>query len=305
LSVAVSPVHEGYLKNTHNLGEEIDMATTTLPATTSPTSPEHIRFERASGNIGAWVHGITLSGEKPGPAREALLHALHEYGVLFFQFEHAVSAEQFSAFGEMFGELEAGYRISSLEDRPKQAGDGVMDSDRVPMKQYRTNQWHADGTLFECPPQAAMLTPVELPAAGGDTMWANMYAAWEDLSDHYQHLLEGLEVLHSAKRLPWLNSDATAVHPAVIRDPITGRKMLFVNANYSERFLGMSDWESETLMQMLFQHVNTPEFHVRLKWELGRIAVWEERATQHRGVADFTGSRKMRRLTFIGDRPSA
>ncbi len=273
--------------------------------TATTVSIEDIRFERASGNIGAWVHGVSLNGKRTAHIGETLRRALHEHGVLFFQFDHIVSAEEFAAFGEMFGTLEAGYRISSLEDRPKQAGDGVMDSDRVPMKQYQTNQWHADGTLFELPPQSAMLTPVQLPVVGGDTIWASMYAAWEDLSAHYQHLLEGLEALHSAKRLPWLKSDATAIHPAVIRDSVTGRKMLFVNANYTERFLGMSERESESLLQMLFQHVNTPEFHVRLKWETGRIAVWEERVTQHRGVADFTGSRQMRRLTFVGDRPVA
>ncbi|MFT3964962.1 MAG: TauD/TfdA family dioxygenase [Sphingobium sp.] len=264
---------------------------------------EDIRFERATGTIGAWVQGIPLTGGRSPQLVKAFQEGLHEHGVLFFQYDHVLSAEEFAAFGEWVGELEDGYRISSLEDKPK--GDGVMDSDRVPMKQYNTNQWHSDGTLFERPPQAAMLTPVELPPAGGDTMWGSMYAAWDDLSSHYQQLLEGLEVLHSAKRLPWLKSEATAVHPAVIRDPITGRKILFVNANYSERFLGMSDWESENLLQMLFQHVNTPEYHVRLKWQPGCIAVWEERVTQHRGVADFTGTRKMRRLTFIGDRPAS
>lgn len=276
-----------------------------MPPATITASNEDIRFERASGALGAWVRGVSLGGESSPHVSETLQRALHEHGVLFFRFDHAVSAEEFASFGKIFGTLEAGYRISSLEDRPKPADEGVMDSDRVPMKQYQTNQWHADGTLFECPPQAAMLTPVQLPEAGGDTMWASMYAAWEDLSDHYQHLLEGLEALHSAKRLPWLKSDATAIHPAVIRDRVTGRKMLFVNANYTERFLGMSDRESETLLQMLFQHVNTPEFHVRLRWDIGCIAVWEERVTQHRGVADFTGTRKMRRLTFIGDRPAA
>ena len=178
-----------------------------------------------------------------------------------------------------------------------------MDSEKVPMKQFQTNKWHGDGTLFECPPQAAMLTCVEAPPAGGDTMWASMYAAWDDLSSYTQRLLEEVEVLNSARRLPWLKSDATAVHPAVITDPITGKKALFVNENYSERILGMSEHESESLLQTLFRHVNTPEFHVRHRWKPGRIAVWEERVTQHRGVADFTGPRKMRRLTFIGDRP--
>ncbi len=90
----------------------------------------------------------------------------------------------------------------------------------------------------------------------------------------------------------------------MIRDPVTGRKMLFVNSNYTERFLGMKDSESDALLRMLFEHVNTPEFHVRLRWRPGVVAVWEERVTQHRGVADVVGPRKLRRLTFTGDRPT-
>jgi taurine dioxygenase len=259
-----------------------------------------IRFERVTGTIGAMVHGVELGGTKEVATAEALTRALHEFGVLFFQFDHLVSATEFLAFAELFGEVEQTYRLTLNKGEAP-----YIDSDLAPMKDVRINVWHSDGTPFECPPQAAMLTPVELPEAGGDTMWASMYAAWESLSSHFQRLLDGLEVLHSTVRLPFLRETRTAVHPAVIRDRFTGRKMLFVNANYSERILGMSDRESEALLQMLFEHVNTPEFHVRLRWRPGVIAVWEERVTQHRGVADFVGPRKLRRLTFRGDRPSA
>lgn len=272
------------------------MATATL---------QQISLERVSGALGARVHGVELGGPRAPDTGAVLQRALHEHGVLFFEFDHAVSAAEFHEFGEMFGTIEDGYRLSALEDKPAAGEDAVMDSDRVPMKKFQTNRWHSDGTLFECPPQAAMLTAVQLPDVGGDTMWASMYAAWDDLSSYYQRLLESVEVLHSAKRQPYLNATETMVHPAVIRDPITGKKMLFVNSNYSERILGMSERESETLLQMLFEHVNTPEFHVRLRWQIGTIAVWEERVTQHRGVADFKGTRKMRRLTFIGDQPAA
>jgi taurine dioxygenase len=274
------------------------MATATL---------QDISFERTTGTIGAIVRGVGLDERRSPETAELLQRALHEHGVLFFEYDHVVGKDEFHDFGEMFGELEEGYRISAGKGKePDNPEDPVMDNDKVPMKDFNTNRWHSDGTLFECPPQAAMLTAVEVPEAGGDTMWASMYAAWEDLSSFNQRLLEGLEVLHSARRLPWLTIDATAVHPAVIRDQVTGRKALFVNANYSDRIIGMSERESETLLQMLFDHVNTPEFHVRLRWRPGIIAVWEERVTQHRGVADFKkGPRKMRRLTFVGDRPVA
>ena len=184
-------------------------------------------------------------------------------------------------------------------------GAQYIDSDVTPMKDVRINCWRTDGTALDRPPQAAMLTPAELPEVGGDTMWASMYAAYEALSSERQRLLDGLEVLHSTVRVPFLKQTMSAVHPAVIRDAVTGRKALFVNSNWSERFVGMGDDESEALLRMLFEHVNTPEFHVRLRWRLGLVAVWEERVTQHRGVADFTGPRKLRRITFAGDRPAA
>jgi taurine dioxygenase len=255
-----------------------------------------LRFERVTGTIGALVHGCELV--QTTSLTDTLRCALHEYGVLFFEFGHVISAAEFVGFAQLFGEPEERYKLTLERDHAP-----YIDSDLVPMKEFRVNFWHSDGTALEYPPQSAMLTPVALPETGGDTMWASMYAAWEGLSSHYQNLLDGLEALHSTARLPFLRETSTAVHPAVIRDSVTGRRMLFVNSNYTERFLGMSDKESEALLRMLFEHVNTPEFHVRLRWRPGVIAVWEERVTQHRGVADFVGPRKLRRLTFAGDRP--
>lgn len=259
-----------------------------------------IRFERVTGTIGAIVHGVSL--DERGPAVAQMLdRALHEHGVLFFEYPEVVSAEQMVGFSELFGELEGPYRLTM-----KNGGSpaGYIDAKIAPLKESRITYFHTDGTPLENPPQAAMLTPAELPEVGGGTMWASMYAAWEDLSSFNQRLLDELDVVHNTKRLPFLKETPETVHPAVIRDKVTGKKALFVNANYSDRVVGMSERESNALLQMLYDHINTPEFHVRVRWRLGTIAVWEERVTQHRGVADFTGPRKLRRLTFKGDRPS-
>jgi taurine dioxygenase len=258
-----------------------------------------ITFEPATGLVGAWVHGVGLDERDPKVA-DLLNRKLHEHGVLYFQFEDYLTAEEFKGFAPLFGEIEDAYRMTM-----KEPGESpYIDSDKVPMKDVRINYFHTDGTALDTPPQAAILTPVELPPAGGDTMFASMYAAWDALSSHYQRMIEGLEVFHSTRRLPFLNPVPGAVHPAVIRDPVTGRKMLFVNANYSDSVVGMSERESEELLQFLFAHINTPEFHVRNRWRPGMVTVWEERVVQHRGVADFTGPRKLRRLTFQGTRPS-
>jgi taurine dioxygenase len=265
---------------------------------TTTAAREDVRFERVTGTVGALVGGVQLAGPHPASTVDTVRRGLHHHGVLFFEFDHTLSKEEFLGFASLFGEPEERYRLASRNAE-------YMDADLVPMKDVRVNFWHSDGTLFECPPQAAMLTPVEVPETGGDTMWASMYAAWEDLSSHYQRLLQSVEALHSAVRLPFLTDTPTAVHPAVIRDPVTNRQLLFVNSNYTERILGMSDRESDSLLAMLFEHINTPEFHIRLRWRPGVVAVWEERVTQHRGVADVVGPRKLRRLTFPGDRPAA
>jgi taurine dioxygenase len=257
-----------------------------------------VYFERVTGTVGAIVHGVGLGERSPAVAGK-LNRALHEHGVLFFEFDDLVTESQFAGFSELFGELEGKYRLSI-----KSGTAGYHDAEVTPLRASRITYFHSDGTPFEEPPQAAMLTPVELPEVGGGTMWASMYAAWEDLSSYNQRLLDELDVVHSTKRLPFLRETPETIHPAVIRDKVTGKKALFVNANYSERIVGMSERESNSLLQMLFEHINTPEFHVRVRWRLGTVAVWEERVTQHRGVDDFTGPRKLRRLTFKGDRPS-
>jgi taurine dioxygenase len=146
---------------------------------------DDIRFERVTTAVGAVVHGVELGPVYSATTEERVRWGLHEFGVLFFEFDHLIDADEFFAFSKLFGEPEQGYRLST---RGGKSG-AVLDSDLAPMKEVRINCWHSDGTCFECPPQMAMLTPVELPEVGGDTMWASMYAAWEGLSSHHQRLL--------------------------------------------------------------------------------------------------------------------
>ena len=266
---------------------------------------DRIAYTPASGAIGMHVTGVALDTPAGGEVGTALQQALHEHGVLFFDFGRVLSREEYEAFAALFGDLEDGYRLNTAKVLEFEvAADPIMDSQRVPMKEFGINKWHSDGTLFEQPPQAAILNCVEAPDAGGETMWASAYAAYEELSGPLQRMLEELDVLHSSRRLEWMKSDATAIHPAVIRDPLTRRKALFVNSNYTDRILGMSERESETILQMLFEHLNTPDFHVTHRWQPGHVAVWEQRVTQHRGVTGFKGPRKLRRLTYLGDKPA-
>lgn len=277
---------------------------------TATDSSAKVRFEKTTPTIGARVHGVALDEQPTPQLMQVLREGLHEHGVLFFEFgDQPIDEERQRGFGRLFGELEPVYGFSSKqkEEQEKAKGEaaGCIDAVYQPLKQYRTNMWHTDGTPFECPPQAAILSAVIPPDLGGGTMWANMYAAYEDLSSHYQNLLDGLEVLHSTMRTPFVKERAQSTHPAIIRDPVTGKKALYVNSIYSEQFVGMSESESDSLLRFLFEHANTPEFHVHLTWKTGTTAVWEERVTQHRAIDSFIGTRRLRRVTIKGDKPSA
>lgn len=259
-----------------------------------------IEFEKVTPVVGARVSGISIDQDYDQAIAQKLQSALHEYGVLFFDFGKAVTEAEQRKFGDLLGKVEPGYGLST----GKNSG-GLIDAALQPLTEYRTNIWHSDGTCFEAPPQGALLAAVEPPQLGGGTMFASMAAAYESLSSHFQRLLDELEVLHSTLRTPFVREKSQAVHPAVIRDPITGKKLLFVNPTYSEKFLGMSERESDSLMHLLAEHVNQPEIHCTMNWKVGAMAVWENRVTQHRSIDCFSGERKLRRVTLLGDKPVA
>lgn len=259
---------------------------------------ETIEFQRANGAIGAWVTGVELGKEGSAEQAKTLRRGLADYGALFFDFGRIPTGEEFTQFARNFGEVEARYG-QKVADQPKENEVPHIDSAKVPMKEYHQNWWHQDGAPLDNPPLAALLTPLELPPVGGGTMFSCMHAAWDGLSPRFQQMLDGLEALHNNARVGFLEP-REHVWPVVLTNPITGRKSLYVNSIYTQRILGLADKESETVLRFLFDHVNTPEFHVRLEWKLGYVAVWHQQITQHRGVADFTGPRKLKRLTIAG-----
>jgi taurine dioxygenase len=187
---------------------------------------------------------------------------------------------------------------------------GKIDTDKEATVRLGTSLWHTDGTPEPCPPRAALLGAVTLPPSGGDTMWADMVAAYEALSVPFRHFLDTLQAVHDTS-LPAGRSGepelygkgSQTVHPVIIDDPATGRRMLYVNAHYTTHIVGLSPKESDVLLRMLFGHINSPEFHIRWHWQVGDIAIWEERLTQHRVVANFDGDRVLRRAAIKGDRP--
>jgi taurine dioxygenase len=284
------------------------------PVKSTPSQASTVRIEPMGGCVGALIHGLDLDAVDEA-ASATLKQALHEHGVLFYRHSapNNVTDKQFMRLAEAFGEIFVyPYRLKDYPVEDERLN--FVDMDSRQSKGSRTSVWHTDGTPEERPPQAALLNPVVLPPRGGDTMWASMYAAYDSLSSHYQRFLDGLQAEHTTANAVRQMGDgidkdmfgkgSTCVHPVVITDPVTNRRMLFVNANYTERIVGLTPAESQSVLQMLFNHINTPEFHVRWQWQVNDIGIWEERVTQHRAVADYDGRRVLRRVTLQGSRPA-
>jgi taurine dioxygenase len=262
-----------------------------------------------TNGFGARISGLDF-GRLDAALGEALNQALNRHAVLFYRPgpENPVSNEQFVELAATMGEV-IRYPYRRGENYPDERL-GKIDTDARAINRFGTSLWHTDGTSEECPPQAALLSPEVLPAQGGDTMWADMVAAYNALSPSIRRLVDGLEALHTTE-IPARRSGEPEVygegsefiHPVVLTDPASGRRMLYVNEHYTQRIIGLSEAESASLLRMLYNHTNTPEFHLRWQWQLHDIVIWEERLTQHRAVADFAGPRVLRRAAIKGARP--
>jgi taurine dioxygenase len=178
--------------------------------------------------------------------------------------------------------------------------------------------WHSDTTYLNIPPMGSILLAREMPPYGGDTLWANQYAAYDALSDGLKKMLDGLQCLQISTK-PDANKtredrlkesakadkkDHAVWHPAVRTHPETGRKALFVNLAHTARFEGWTEEESAPLLHYLYQHQVKPEFTCRFQWRPGSIAFWDNRCTQHYPINDYHGyKRRMHRITLAGDVP--
>lgn len=249
---------------------------------------------RMSGSLGAEIRGIELAAIDPAGA-QVVHDLLMEHLVLFFPDQH-LTPDEHIAFGRHFGELESHPNLKFESERPeffelkaKNGKGGVAD------------EWHSDITFEPHPSKFAILHMVKCPEVGGDTMWANAYKAYEELSAPLQELCEGLTALHDAS--PHLVPDKMHIHPVVRRHPETGRKSLFVNEHFTRRIVELSDEESTMLLAHLTQWVHKPRFTMRYRWRPGTIAMWDNRCTQHHVLNDFEGERVIQRVTVMGDDP--
>jgi len=249
-----------------------------------------------SGSLGAEIRGIDVKQAGPADA-EAILAAIAEHLVLFFPDQHP-TPDQHIAFGRLFGKLEGHPNLALDKERPEffelraESGAGAV-----------ADEWHSDLTCQAEPSVYAILHMRTCPPVGGDTLWANMYKAYDALSQPLKDLCEGLSALHDAS--PHYTPERKAIHPVVRVHPVTGRKSLFVNEHFTRRIVELSHEESDVLLAYLVHHATRDRFTVRYRWTEGTIAMWDNRCTQHHVLNDFEGERVIQRVTVMGDRPEA
>jgi taurine dioxygenase len=260
--------------------------------------------------IGAIVEGVDLSKSLTLKLKEEINEALLEWKVLFFK-NQKITPEQQIAFAQNFGELE----VHPFYKAPENRSDKVIQFDRNKNQKGYENIWHSDVSFREQPAKAAVLRLIDVPPVGGDTLWADMGVAYDNLPEDVKARIDQLKALHdftpafshlmSAEELLEKQEQFPAVeHPVVRTHPETGSKLLFVNPAFTTGIIGLEEAESEELLRYLFRQTHIPEYQVRFHWEADTVAFWDNRATQHYAVSDyFPYNRKAERVTISGDRP--
>jgi taurine dioxygenase len=269
-----------------------------------------------TGNFGAEIFDVDLSKPVSEELHREINQALLNHGVIFFR-DQDITPAQHITFGRLFGELDIHPFIPNLEGYPEIIALGGQPG---PSKYSRNaNVWHTDLTYSQDPPLASILRGIEIPESGGDTMFADLCAAYDGLSAKMQTLLEDVVAVHSItqtktlaelssieelKALQWsMDKVPPAEHPVVCTHPESGRKILYINQNFTAYLKDMHEHESTALLDMLNKHINLPEYQCRFRWRTNSIAMWDNRRTQHYAISDYTQVRRMHRVTVCGSRP--
>lgn len=267
----------------------------------------NVRFERLTTACGAEVFGVDLREEQPQEVIDTLRSGLLEHLVLFFRDQEITPQDQIR-FCEYFGPV----KISEFQppsDDPAQRVPGITVIDQGEQKYPFTDTWHTDHTFTPETPLATCLHSIVVPSVGGDTCFANMYDAYDALSPAMQEFLSGLTALHTSENQ--LKVDGVirpavlpqAEHPVIVVHPETGRKVIFVNINYTQRILELKEEESALVLKFLFEHVKQPQLQCRFKWTANAVTIWDNRALQHCAVYDYTERRLMHRSLVAGGQP--
>lgn len=270
-----------------------------------PQPYETITVTPLTPNIGAEVTGIDLAQPLSDQQYEEVHRAWMNHLVLFFR-DQTLTIEQHKAFGRRFGDLHI-HPMTALPGHPE-----VIEIKADEKTTYvQGERWHADVTCAEKPPAGSILYMHKIPEnGGGDTLFSNMYLAYDTLSEPIKALIGSLTAIHDGEDAYRVrqNIQATsyprAEHPIVRTHPVTGRKALFVNRGYTMRIPQLGACESKALLEMLFDHAEQDFMKCRFKWRNGSIAFWDNRCTLHQAISDYhPHSRYAQRVTLAGDKP--
>ena len=263
--------------------------------------------------IGAEIRGIDLSKPLSDNELVTVRQALLDHLVLFFR-DQDISVDEQKVFGSQFGDL----HVHPARDRNGLAGHPEIlyinngpDTSRI-----NGDEWHSDVSCDPEPPMGSILRLIDIPpSGGGDTLFANMYAAYNALSEPIKALLSELSALHDggpnyidrAKRAGIYKPDKVFPaneHPVIRTHPETGRKSIFVNKIFTQSIVGLSREESRAILDLLFQHIAKPDFQCRFKWEKNSVAFWDNRCALHHAMWDYYPEvRRGYRVTIKGDKP--
>ena len=280
----------------------------------APDLASPLQVTPVTGRIGAEVHGVTLSDTMTDDVLSAIKAALVRHKVLFFREQHQLDDAAQEAFGERWGPVVA-HPTVPVRDGTRH----VLEIDST--DGHAASSWHTDVTFVSAYPEASILRGVVIPEAGGDTLWANTAAAYATLPDELRTLAESLWAVHSndydyaeqlgdprdpkvlERRALFTKTIYETEHPLVRVHPDSGERSL-VLGHFFKHFVGLGLNDSQRLFDVFQDHITRPENVVRWRWQAGDVAIWDNRATQHRAVADFDRQRRtVRRVTIDGEAP--
>ena len=268
-----------------------------------------LALQPLSPTVGAEVSEVDLGADLDDDTIAEVRHALLEYKVIFFRDQH-ITTEQHLGFARRFGELETHPFAPQKDGFPE-----VLLLEKNEQMGGYENVWHSDVTWRLQPSLGSVLRARTVPEVGGDTLFCDMYAAYEGLDEDVRASLDGLRAVHDFTRTFGRTLDPEALaqkqkefpaaeHPVARTHPETGRKALYVNAAFTSHVLGMTRDESRRLLDLLYRQATVPEYQCRFRWRTDSIAFWDNRAVQHYAASDYWPQRRvMERVTIVGDTP--
>ncbi|MBV9248519.1 MAG: TauD/TfdA family dioxygenase [Acetobacteraceae bacterium] len=280
----------------------------------------HLDVHKIAGALGAEIEGVDLSQDLSKEVLREVRAALLDKLVIFFR-NQKLTSEQQLRFARRWGEIHLHPFMQGMGEYPE-----ILEIIKTPKdKKNFGGGWHTDQMFSPKPAMGTILYAKEVPSAGGDTMFTNQYLAYESLSGGMKQLISQLKTVcvgdhgkqhgglsraerysrqmtHMKVKDPG-DVQTTSVHPLVRTHPETGRKALYIGGHV-QRFEGMTDEESEPLIEFLKRHSTRPEFTCRFRWQTGSLAFWDNRCTQHFAINDYPSeTRIMHRITVAGDEP--